>query len=153
MAAIRRGRKSQGDSRKPADYCAPATGVYSVRRLSQVLGVDGFGAVWRRLVLAFTLVAFAQAGYVTQTHIHIPAGLPGNSVLAETGHGKLPAPDDPAHCPLCQEYLVAGAYLIPPPIVLPPPALAAFQAYCIARVLPFVAAASHSWYGRGPPLN
>ena len=124
-----------------------------MRGLSQVLGVDGFGAIWRRLVLAFTLVAFAQAGYVTQTHIHVPAGLPGDPTLAQASHGKVPAPDDPAHCPLCREYLVAGAYLIPPPIVLLPPALAALQVFGISHVLPFVAAASHSWHGRAPPLR
>ncbi len=117
------------------------------------MGRDGFGAIWRRLVLAFTLVAFAQAGYVTQTHIHVPAGLPGNSVLAQAGHGKTPAPDDPAHCPFCQEYLLAGAYLIPPAIVLPPPAAAAAGIYRLLGVLPFVAAASHSWHGRAPPLT
>jgi hypothetical protein len=117
------------------------------------LGKEGFGAIWRRLVLAFTLVAFAQAGYFTQTHIHGAPGLAGNSVLAQDGHGKLPAPDDPAHCPLCQEYLLAGAYLVPPPIILPTPAAAAFEAYRAPRELFFVAAASHGWYGRAPPLT
>jgi hypothetical protein len=105
------------------------------------------------LVLAFTLVAFAQAGYVVQTHIHGAPGLPANSVVAQAGHSKLPAPDDPAHCPLCQEYLLAGAYLIPPPIILPTPAAAAFEASSISRVLSFVAAVSHSWHGRAPPLT
>ena len=65
--------------------------------------------LWRRLVLALTLLAFAQAGYVTQTHIH-PQALASRSAAAETQHGKTPARDDPQHCPLCQEYLVAGAY-------------------------------------------
>jgi hypothetical protein len=141
-----------GDSRKAADYCVAAAGVQTVRRLSQALGVDGFGAVWRRLVLAFTLVAFAQAGYFTQTHIHGAPALPGNSVVAQAGHSKPTVPDDPAHCPLCQEYLLAGAFLIPPPIILPTPSAAAFAASSIARVLPYVAVASHSWRGRAPPL-
>ncbi|HEX4160067.1 MAG TPA: hypothetical protein VHY79_16510 [Rhizomicrobium sp.] len=114
--------------------------------------MDGFGAVWRRLVLAFTLLAFAQAGYATQTHIHALAELPGHTTLAQPGHGKSPIPDDPAHCPLCQEYLLSGAYLIPPPVVLPPPAEAVFEAHRLLPALPFVAAASHSWRGRAPPL-
>ena len=115
--------------------------------------MDGFGAVWRRLVLAFTLVAFAQSGYFTQTHIHGAPALPANSVVAKAGHSKLPAPDDPAHCPLCQEYLLAGAFLIPPPIILPTPSAAALEASRISRVVRFVAAASHSWHGRAPPLT
>jgi hypothetical protein len=124
-----------------------------VRRLSQALGMDGFGGIWRRFVLAFTLAAFAQAGYFTQTHIHGAPGLPGSSVLAQSSQGKLPAPDDPAHCPLCQEYLLAGAYLIPPPIILPTPAAAAFEVSSVARLLPYVAVVSHSWHGRAPPLG
>jgi hypothetical protein len=130
-----------------------AAGVLSVRELSRVLSVNGFGAVWRRVVLAFTLIAFAQAGYVTQTHIHAATGLPGGSALAQSSHGKTPTPDDPAHCPLCQEYLLAGAFVAPPPIVLPQPAAAAFETYRLLHVLPFVAALSHSWHGRGPPLG
>jgi hypothetical protein len=113
--------------------------------------MNGFGAIWRRLVLTFTLVAFAQAGYLTQTHIHPASGLPANSTLAQSSHGKTPVPDDPAHCPLCQEYLLAGAYVAPPPIVLPQPVAAAFEAYRILHVLPFVAAISHGWHGRAPP--
>jgi hypothetical protein len=114
--------------------------------------VDGLGAVWRRLVLAFTLLAFVQTGYAVQTHIHNPAAPDSDAVPAHSGHSKAPVPDDPAHCPLCQEYLLSGAYLVPPPIVLPQPAAAVFQACCVLRALPFVAAASHSWHGRAPPL-
>jgi hypothetical protein len=122
-----------------------------VRKTSRVLGNNRPGALWRQLVLAFTLLAFAQASYVTQTHIHIPANTAGDTVLAPAGHGKAPIPDDPAHCPFCQEYLTAGAYLIPPPIVLPLPALAAVELDRLVRSLPFIAAVSHSWHGRAPP--
>jgi hypothetical protein len=104
------------------------------------------------VVLAFTLVAFAQAGYFTQTHIHGAPGLPGSSAVAQTSQGKPQVPDDPAHCPLCQEYLLAGAYLIPPPIVLPTPAAAVSEAFRLERLLPHVGAVSHSWHGRAPPL-
>lgn len=122
-----------------------------MQRLSQASGGGGFGVLWRRFVLAFTLFAFAQAGYVTQTHIHGLAGLPGNSVVAQVGTDKAPSPDDPAHCPFCREYLQAGAYLAPPPVALPLPGAAAFEAYQLLYVLPFVAALSHGWHGRAPP--
>jgi hypothetical protein len=117
-----------------------------------VLGLNGFGAFWRQLVVVFTLAAFAQAGFVTQTHIHPLTSSGGSVVLAQAAHGKLPIPDDPAHCPFCQEYLLAGAYLAPPPVILPTPAAEAFQVYRLVRALPFIAALSHSWHGRGPPL-
>lgn len=152
MAANRPGPKSRGDSRHSAHYKSRRAGIAAVRKASRVLDNDRFGAVWRRLVLAFTLLAFAQASYVTQTHIHIPADAAGGTVLAPAGHGKAPLPDDPAHCPFCQEYLLAGAYLIPPPVVLPLPVSATFQVHRLVRALSFVAAISHSWHGRAPPL-
>ncbi|HEX3665750.1 MAG TPA: hypothetical protein VHU23_11010 [Rhizomicrobium sp.] len=122
-----------------------------MRGLTQASGASGCGAIWRQLLLAITVLAFAQAAYVTQTHLHAPARLSGNSAFMQPGHGKVPAPDDPAHCPFCQEYLLAGAYVAPPPIVLPQPTAAAFEAYQLLHVLPFVAALSHSWHGRAPP--
>src|SRR5579862_2566142 len=103
------------------------------------------GALWRRVVFAFTVVAFVQAGYVTQTHIHIPAAPSGPAVLVQTG-GKAPLPDDPAHCPLCREYLLSGAYFIPPPIILPLPVSVAAAFANVVRASRFVAAFSHSWY-------
>jgi hypothetical protein len=109
---------------------------------------DG-GPFWRRLVLALTLVAFAQAGYVTQTHIH-PQALASRSA-AETQHGKTPARDDTQHCPLCQEYLVAGAYLIPAPVVLPLPVVGSVFNTFSPREFPFLVTLSHAWQGRAPP--
>jgi hypothetical protein len=116
--------------------------------------VDSGGiALWRRAILALTLVTFALAGYATQTHIHIPAGSEAGEVaIGHSGHGKAPL-DDPAHCPLCQEYLLSGAYVVPAPIVLPLPASAEFQAPRLVHELSFVGALSHSWNSRAPPLN
>ncbi len=124
-----------------------------MRKLLQASGVTGFDAFWRRLVVALTLLAFTQAGYVTQTHIHVAAATSGDVRSAQAGHGKTQVPDDPAHCPFCQEYLHAGAYVIPAPIVLPQPSAAAFATYRILHVLPFIGALSHSWHGRAPPLS
>lgn len=109
------------------------------------------GALWRRAVLILSVLAFVQAGYVTQTHIHIPAVPAGTATLVQSGHGKAPL-DDPAHCPICQEYLLSGAYFIPPPIVLPLPVSVATTVAQLVRVARIVAAFSHSWHGRAPPL-
>ena len=109
------------------------------------------GALWRRAVLVFTVLAFVQAGYVTQTHIHIPAAPSGSAVSVQNG-GKAPLPDDPAHCPICQEYLLSGAYFTPPPIILPLPTSVAATVANVVHGSRFVAAFSHSWQGRAPPL-
>src|SRR5437016_3516998 len=84
-----------------------------------------FTRVTERLPLALTLLAFAQAGYVTQTHVHVPA--PASKVAREKSRDRIPAPDDPQHCPFCQEYLLAGAYLFPAPVVLPLPIVTAVE--------------------------
>lgn len=122
------------------------SGLFDVRR--------GRNGLWRRLLLAFTIAAFAQQSYLTQTHIHIPPALTAtgkSAALDSGGHGKTPSRDDPAHCPLCQEIVLAGAYLTPVAIVIPLPLLPAFRIELPARELPFIAAASHDWHGRAPP--
>jgi hypothetical protein len=114
--------------------------------------MDWSGALWRRVLLVFTVLAFAQASYLTQTHIHIPTVPAGTAALAQTGHGKAPLPDDPAHCPLCQEYLLSGAYCIPPPVILPVPASLAIAFPNLVRLVRFVGTLSHGWQSRAPPL-
>jgi len=105
--------------------------------------------LWQRLLMALTLIVFAQSGYVTQTHIHVP--VLASSVAGEVSHGKAPARDDPQHCPLCQEFLLAGAYLLPSPVVLPQPILVAVQNIIPSKQsLSFVRFA-HDWQGRAPP--
>lgn len=113
---------------------------------------SGGNALWVRLLLAFTLVAFAQASYVTQTHIHALDWQTSRSAASPNGH-KNPTPDDPAHCPLCQEYLIAGVYVAPGPVLLPLPLQVAVHIPQLVHDLLFVAVLSHAWYGRGPPLH
>jgi hypothetical protein len=71
-----------------------------------------------RLAILFALAVFLVQGIAVQIHIHglpVPVGLPG---VAATSHLSAPGPAsqdpyDPANCPLCQEALHAGTYLIP----------------------------------------
>jgi hypothetical protein len=120
----------------------------------------------RGVVTAFALLAFVLASFVTQTHIHIPAAPAfgsGATTLAKTDAGKAgvsrdrdqqpgaPA-DDPAHCPLCQEFLVAGAYVAPAPIDLPLPMLTAVVTPSLIQSIGFIRTATHSWLSRAPPL-
>ncbi len=110
---------------------------------------DGF---WRRLLVALTLAAFVQQGLVTQAHIHVAAATAPQPVAGTLGgHGTGPVRDDPSQCPLCQEFVLAGAYLAPAAIVIPPPALALFHVTRPAPQAPHVDATSHAWLGRGPP--
>ena len=123
-----------------------------MRGLARTQSMKWPGALWRRVVLTLSVLAFLQASYVTQTHIHIPAVPGGAAALVQPGHGKAPL-DDPAHCPICQEYLLSGAYFVPPPILLPLPESLAIAFQSLDRAFLFVAAVSHSWHGRAPPLT
>jgi hypothetical protein len=68
-----------------------------------------------RLAALFMLVAFTVQGLAVQIHIH---GDP-LTALDHVTHVSAPAapasqdPYDPANCPLCQELVHAGVYVIP----------------------------------------
>ncbi len=113
-------------------------------------GARAFPSILGFLLLLCLLVQ----GTAVQTHLHFtrqPTSLTAgpNDRLAKvlkTDEGR-PA----AHCLLCQEAAMAGAYVTPPAIVLPsPPALvlwtdmAALAAFGLARSAP-------GWWSRAPP--
>ena len=104
---------------------------------------------WQRLLVTLTLVVFAQAGYLTQTHIH-PAALAGHAA-AEASPNKTPARDDSQHCPICQEYLLAGTYLIPPPLILLVANLGAIQTLVLPDEVLSTVRFSYGWQSRAPP--
>ena len=104
---------------------------------------------WRRVFVALTLFVFAYAGYTTQTHLHAPAL--AQSFSGENSHGKTPLQDDPQHCPFCQEYLLAGAYVVPAPIVLPLPVAVPSLTWIAQRDLPSLVTFAHAWQSRAPP--
>jgi hypothetical protein len=111
------------------------------------------------LRLAVTLLAFLAftcQSYLVQTHIH---GLPQSLLMAAGGQTASPTPapnkspldGTPADCPLCQDFLVAGSYVLPVAIVAPPPSFI-YAPIEISVVLPHVLQSlSHSWQGRAPP--
>jgi len=104
---------------------------------------------WQRVLVAITLFAFAQAGFVTQTHIH-PLPL-SNELAAEKSHSNTPARDDSRHCPLCQEFLLAGAYVLPPPVVLPYPGFIAVENFIASYQSLSSVRFAHGWQSRAPP--
>jgi uncharacterized paraquat-inducible protein A len=117
-----------------------------------------------RFVLFATLVAFLFQSYVVQTHIHFTASAASGTIVADDAniktstassvagqHNSKPPIDDPAHCPICQEFLHAGQYLTPAP-VLALLITAVFVPITIERAVPVTAnPVSHGWRGRAPP--
>ena len=126
----------------------------------------GRGALRQKLILLGTLAVFVLQSYVVQTHIHFAAS-PDLGTIAASRHvdvskantASTPAhekdrnapSDDPARCPLCQEFLHAGHYLAPAPVLallltvdVAPKALLRAIAVTISPV-------SHDWHGRAPP--
>jgi hypothetical protein len=91
---------------------------------------SGRKAVRGKLTVLVALLAFALQSYVVQTHIHfqgnsdfglaIAKNVAADAKAANTElskHNQKPAEQDPAHCPICQEFLHAGQYLATPPVV------------------------------------
>jgi len=122
----------------------------------------------RACIAAFALLSFFLSSFVTQTHIHLTSlskqgtgalavadSVQGKEVaLSQSRDRSSPAlPDDPAHCPFCQEFLVAGSYVAPAPIAIPLPIQAATALPLMAETVSVIQAVSHGWRGRGPPLG
>jgi hypothetical protein len=121
------------------------------------------GLSLRNVVSLFALLAFVFSGFATQTHIHIPAqselgfaapqSTAAKSSISHDREQKQPAPaDDPARCPLCQEYLHSGVFVTPVPVAFPLPVFCETVAPLLLVPLAVFQAVSHSWYGRAPPL-
>jgi hypothetical protein len=112
-----------------------------------------------RLAIALlALIAFTVQSYLVQTHIHnLPAAIAaigdgaGQSVSSPQKGGQLPAQSDETKCPLCQDSLRAGTYLIPAVIiVLPPINVIAAPIVIVAQALANKSV-SYIWRSRGPP--
>ena len=106
-----------------------------------------------RAFLAVLLAALLVQGVAVQAHIHF-ARQNSSAVLTHGDSVQLAKPGKPGdavNCPLCQEAAMAGAYLLPPSIVLPP----------VAATIPLVPAAAivdfdlltpvRGWLSRAPP--
>jgi len=123
---------------------------------------------WARSAFTFFfLLTFLLQGYATQTHIHPPVASSSGISDPTIGFGHLakvsgsqqrdhdgaPAKDGSDTCPLCQEILIAGAYVWPPLPVLPTPSVSTAIASFAPTAAAVSRAISHSWHGRAPPSN
>jgi hypothetical protein len=134
--------------------------AHPARIISRVWGRAPQGNRARLAITLFALLAFTLQSYVTQTHIHGLAheSFAGAAFAAgeDSGQkqkpGKLPANDDPANCPICQEILHTGFYVTPTTTTLLLPTVEASIAPIIIDIKMIVQAYSHSWKSRAPPL-
>lgn len=114
------------------------------------------------LMLWIALLALAIQLFVVQTHIHGTSFAGGRDSVTESGvapagiadhQDRFPVKDDPANCPLCQEFSHFAGYLhsaqsidfLILPIVGPAPAVRA--------ELPSGLHVPHFWFGRAPPAK
>jgi hypothetical protein len=107
-----------------------------------------------RLLVFLLLLCFVVEGTAVQSHVHFVrqasrlAATSGATYVETAPAGK---GDSPADCPLCQEAAMAGAYVLPPVPVLPPPPAPVL--WTVAAILPAFAllAPSLGWLSRAPP--
>jgi hypothetical protein len=110
-------------------------------------------------------IAFAFQSYVTQTHIHFPheaavdifapieksAPLVTGALPGKQNPDKYPPADDPANCPICQEVMHAGAFVMPDFVALLLPSQPISIVPIVIALPAAIEAISHAWQGRAPP--
>ena len=108
------------------------------------------------MLVSALLLALVFQGFATQTHLHWQSDFPdsaASTVHHQPGHDRYPLNDDPANCPICEQIIDAGHFVTPAwlnPFLL---VLAISTIEFVNIALPGFDAISHSWRGRGPPLN
>ena len=107
-----------------------------------------------RPLLAFLmlLVLLAQ-GTAVQTHVHW-ARQASEPATASRGSVQAANPaqgDSSADCLLCREAAMAGAYVLPPVVVVPTPPAAVLSIDTDPRAAFGLPTTAHSWQSRAPP--
>jgi hypothetical protein len=107
-------------------------------------------ALPRALVLLLLACLLIQ-GTAVQTHVHFVAQARSAAADASAHAAKPDKGDAAGDCPLCQEMAMAGAYLLPQAIVLPPPP-ASFLGAGAATIAEFgLHTPALGWLSRAPP--
>lgn len=115
--------------------------------------ISGRAAEFRRFVCLMVLVAFTFQGFLVQTHIHglLPFAAAAAGTQTVSSSKDSGATQDIDHCLLCQEFMHAGAYLMPAAFAALPPYVTAGVVVRIAVPLVEAASPSHIWTSRAPP--
>ena len=103
-----------------------------------------------RLVTLFALLVFALQGYLVQVHVHGGVTAPQPTHVTAPSHNPVD-PYDPASCPLCQEMLHAGVFVMPSMVSLP--LQLDWIVFLTSSVIPRPVATERtvSWQSRAPP--
>lgn len=99
----------------------------------------------RLAITLFALFAFTLQSFVTQVHVHGTPVATTQSVKTSKG-----APE-PANCPICQEMLHAGQYVMPSAANFLPLSLVSVAVSTTTGIAAVAQSPSHSWNSRGPP--
>jgi len=125
------------------------------RRHRAARAKPGTQPVWRALVAVLSLCAFLLQALVVQTHIHPVAERASAPVLGAAGPAakieKLPGTGDSDSCPLCREFVAAGAFVAPPSVAVVLPLTFAALAACWPFQSPEAKRIALGWTSRGPP--
>jgi hypothetical protein len=116
----------------------------------------------RWTITLFVFFAFAFQSYVTQTHIHFPHEAAVNifasadksplvKVPGKQNPDKYPPADDPANCPICQEVMHSGAFVMPDFVALLLPSQPISIVPLVIALPAAIKIVSHRWQGRAPP--
>ena len=108
-----------------------------------------------RLLLLCLTFAFLTQSLAVQTHIH-GGPLSGTAHVTQVSNPAQPGtsdPYDPANCPLCQEMLHAGGYILPPIAGVVVGLTAAFYVAFFALLPHPATARQHNWQSRAPPRH
>ena len=108
----------------------------------------------RRFVTLLAILAFTFQCILIQSHVHGPQVAPSADHSVQASAPYLPGGpdnDDPANCPLCQEMLHAGTYVMPVAAAIYLPVAIAFVSAPVVATVWRTITPSHNWQGRAPP--
>jgi hypothetical protein len=108
----------------------------------------------RALLAGLMLLALVVQGYVTQTHIHKQSSSAAGIVLKDSpARDNYPVKDDPVSCPVCQQIVHAGQFVVPAWLMAFLIVVAVSTIEFTNVATPHYDTVSHNWLGRGPPLH
>ena len=113
------------------------------------------------LLLWIALLALAIQIFVIQTHIHGTVFAAARDSVSESGAtptalpnhpDRFPIGDDPANCPLCQEFAHFSQFTHSVAVHAAPLLSSAIVFRVFNESRSVLTATTHSWYGRAPPI-
>jgi hypothetical protein len=127
-------------------------------------------ALHQLLFLVAAALSLAIQILVVQTHIHASPPAPRFQAIGLTGvvqsvggatapavktanapRDRYPINEDPANCPLCQEFAHSGQFVHSAAVLAYIPAWISIHFILFSDLRPALLAFSHSWQGRAPP--